>query len=35
MSFRLLNELDVVFISFDEDNCEENWADLKRQVPWA
>lgn len=35
MSFRQLNELDVIFISYDEDNCEENWADLQRKVPWA
>ena len=35
MAFTLLNELDVVFISFDEDNCEENWADLVDKVPWA
>jgi hypothetical protein len=35
MSFRLINELDVIFISYDEDNCEENWADLQYNVPWA
>jgi len=35
MAFRLLNELDVVFISYDEDNCEENYADLLTKVPWA
>jgi len=35
MSFTLLNELDVIFISYDEDNCEENWQDLQQKVPWA
>jgi hypothetical protein len=35
MSFTQLNELDVIFISFDEDNCEENWSNLVDCVPWA
>lgn len=35
MTFRLLNELDVIYISYDEDNCEENWNDLQSKVPWA
>jgi len=35
MAFTSLNELDVIFISFDEDNYEENWADLLDKVPWA
>ena len=35
MSFKTLNEFDVIFISFDEENCEENWADLENKVPWA
>jgi len=35
MSFSSMNEFDVVFISYDEDNCEENWADLLEKVPWA
>ena len=35
MSFTSLNELDVIFISYDEDNCEENWYDLQQKVPWA
>jgi len=30
-----MNEFDVVFISYDEDNCEENWANLCENVPWA
>jgi hypothetical protein len=35
MAFTSMNEFDVVFISFDEDNCEEHWADLQNKVPWA
>jgi hypothetical protein len=35
MTFKLLNELDVIYISYDEDNCEENWNDLVNKVPWA
>ncbi len=35
MAYRSINELDVIFISYDEDNCEENWADLQDKVPWA
>jgi hypothetical protein len=35
MTFKSLNEYDVIFISYDEDNCEENWADLQNKVPWA
>lgn len=35
MSFKQLTEFDVIFISYDEDNCEENWADLQNHVPWA
>jgi hypothetical protein len=35
MTFRTINEFDVIFISYDEDNCEENWADLENKVPWA
>ena len=28
MAFKLLNELDVIFISYDEDNCEvQGWGD--------
>lgn len=30
-----LSTLDVIFISFDEDNCEEHWASLLEIVPWA
>jgi hypothetical protein len=28
-------DLDFVFISFREPNCEENYADLLNKVPWA
>lgn len=35
MAFTSMNELDIIFISYDEDNCEENWADLQAKVPWA
>lgn len=30
-----INELDIFFISYDEPNCEDHWADLLRQYPWA
>lgn len=35
MAFKFINEFDIIFISYDEDNCEENWADLESKVPWA
>jgi hypothetical protein len=35
MAFTPLSAMDVIFISYDEDNCEENWADLENKVPWA
>ena len=35
MAFTSMNEMAVIFISYDEDNCEENWADLQNKVPWA
>ena len=28
-------DLDFVFISYKEPNCEENYADLLNKVPWA
>ena len=28
-------DLDIIFISYDEPNAEENWAKLKAVVPWA
>ena len=30
-----ISDLDFVYISFQEPNKEENWADLKNKVPWA
>ena len=30
-----LSELDVIFISYDEPNADENWADLLSKCPWA
>ena len=28
-------ELDVIYLSYDEPQCEEFWADLLNKVPWA
>ena len=30
-----MSEFDIVYISYDEPNCEEHWADLRRKAPWA
>jgi hypothetical protein len=30
-----LSKFDVIFISYDEDNADKNWADLLNKVPWA
>lgn len=30
-----MSEFDVVYISYDEPKCEENWADLLQKAPWA
>jgi len=30
-----MSELDVIFISYDEPNADENWADLLNKCPWA
>lgn len=30
-----VNDFDIIFISYDEDNAEDNWADLKSKCPWA
>lgn len=27
--------MDIIFLSYDEPNAEENWADLQRKIPWA
>lgn len=35
MSLTSINEFDIVFISFDEPNADENYADLLEKCPWA
>ena len=30
-----INNFDMIFISYDESNADENWADLKAKCPWA
>jgi len=30
-----LSEQDVIYISYDEPNADENWADLLNKCPWA
>jgi len=35
MTKHSLNEFDVFYISFDEPNCEKNYADLVNKIPWA
>lgn len=30
-----VTNFDIVFVSYDEDNADENWADLKKKCPWA
>jgi len=30
-----MSELDVIYISYDEPNADENWADLLNKCPWA
>lgn len=30
-----INEFDIIFISYDEENADENWADLLKKCPWA
>jgi hypothetical protein len=30
-----ITNFDIIFVSYDEDNAEENWADLKKKCPWA
>ena len=29
-----VTELDIFYISYDEPNCEEHWADLLNKVSW-
>ena len=30
-----INEFDIIYISYDEPNADENWADLQEKCPWA
>jgi len=30
-----VTNFDIIFVSYDEDNAEENWSDLKKKCPWA
>ena len=30
-----VTKFDIIFISYDEDNADENWSDLKKKCPWA
>ena len=30
-----LAELDIIYLSYDEPNAEQNYADLLTKVPWA
>lgn len=30
-----INDFDVIFLSYDEPNCEQNYADLLTKIPWA
>lgn len=29
------NNFDVIYLSYDEPNAADNWADLKTKIPWA
>jgi hypothetical protein len=31
----ITNDFDIIYISYDEPRCEENWADLVGKFPWA
>ena len=35
MSLTSINEFDIIFISFDEPNADENYSDLLDKCPWA
>jgi len=30
-----VTKFDIIFVSYDEDNADENWADLQKKFPWA
>lgn len=35
MTVRNITEFDLIFLSYDEPNCERHWADLVAKAPWA
>ena len=35
MSQIKIAEQDIIFLSYDEPNCEKNYVDLVQKVPWA
>ncbi len=35
MTLTPITEFDIVFISYDEPNADDNWYDLKEKCPWA
>jgi len=35
MSEVSVTNFDIVFISYDEDNADDHWANLKKKCPWA
>ncbi len=35
MSETPVTNFDIIFISYDEDNADKNWADLQKKCPWA
>ncbi|MCK5616464.1 hypothetical protein KAR91_82140 [Candidatus Pacearchaeota archaeon] len=30
-----VTNFDIIFVSYDEDNADDNWADLQKKCPWA
>jgi len=30
-----ITNFDLIFVSYDEDNADDNWSDLKKKCPWA
>lgn len=35
MTIHNISDFDLFFLSYDEPNCEENWAKLQELAPWA
>jgi len=35
MTLTPVTEFDIIYISYDEPNAEQNWADLQDKCPWA